>query len=140
MRHRMPSCRVLIGLGAVVYFALNMIFLWASVPGQTPSPAPCVCHCTNSPRATNSTTGSSLATTVASTDSTMTDITTHVGSDPHSTSSIPLWDPQHSLAVVVPFRNRYSELMQFVPHIHKFLTRQRVKHQIWVINQADHHR
>lgn len=46
----------------------------------------------------------------------------------------------HKLAVVVPFRNRYEEMMAFVPHMHSFLTRQNVDHHIWVINQADTHR
>ena len=46
----------------------------------------------------------------------------------------------HQLAVVVPFRNRYEEMMEFVPHIHKFLKRQNVRHQILVINQVDKHR
>lgn len=46
----------------------------------------------------------------------------------------------HQLAVVVPFRNRYEEMMKFVPHIHKFLERQNVSHQVWVINQVDKHR
>ena len=46
----------------------------------------------------------------------------------------------HQLAVVVPFRDRYEEMIKFVPHIHKFLDRQKVKHQILVINQADRHR
>lgn len=46
----------------------------------------------------------------------------------------------HQLAVIVPFRNRYEEMMEFVPHIHNFLERQNVKHKIWIINQADAHR
>ena len=46
----------------------------------------------------------------------------------------------HQLAVIVPFRNRYEEMMEFVPHIHGFLERQNVKHKIWIINQADTHR
>ena len=46
----------------------------------------------------------------------------------------------HQLAVIVPFRNRYEEMMEFVPHIHGFLERQDVKHKIWIINQADTHR
>lgn len=48
--------------------------------------------------------------------------------------------PHHTLAVLVPFRNRYEELQEFVPHIHQFLNRQNVYHEIWVINQADSHR
>ena len=46
----------------------------------------------------------------------------------------------HQLAVIVPFRNRYEEMMEFVPHIHYFLERQNVKHKIWIINQDDTHR
>ncbi len=46
----------------------------------------------------------------------------------------------HQLAVVVPFRDRYEEMMEFVPHIHKFLKRQKVQHKILIINQADRHR
>ena len=46
----------------------------------------------------------------------------------------------HQLAVIVPFRNRYEEMMEFVPHIHGFLERQNVRHKIWIINQADTHR
>lgn len=46
----------------------------------------------------------------------------------------------HQLAVIVPFRNRYEEMMEFVPHIHNFLERQNVRHKIWIINQADTHR
>lgn len=47
---------------------------------------------------------------------------------------------EHQLAVLVPFRDRYQELLQFAPHIHKFLNRQRIRHQIWVINQQDEYR
>lgn len=46
----------------------------------------------------------------------------------------------HRLAVIVPFRNRHEELQDFIPHMHHFLTRQHVAHEIWVINQADSYR
>lgn len=46
--------------------------------------------------------------------------------------------PPHHLSVIVPFRNRLEELMQFIPHIHSFLTRQGVSHTIRVIHQTDH--
>ena len=46
----------------------------------------------------------------------------------------------HQLAVLVPFRDRYEELLQFAPHMHTFLNRQRIRHQIWVINQKDEYR
>lgn len=47
---------------------------------------------------------------------------------------------EHQLAVLVPFRDRFEELLEFVPHMHKYLDAQRVRHQIWIINQVDHHR
>ena len=47
---------------------------------------------------------------------------------------------RHRLAVLVPFRNRHEELQEFVPHIHRFLSRQSVLHDIWIINQADSYR
>ena len=51
------------------------------------------------------------------------------------------YDPSgHKLAVLVPFRNRYEEMMDFVPHIHAFLGRQNITHHIWVVNQVDKHR
>lgn len=37
----------------------------------------------------------------------------------------PTWG-EHRLAVIVPFRDRYPELLQFAPHIHKFLNNQRI--------------
>lgn len=43
----------------------------------------------------------------------------------------------HKLAVLVPFRNRFEELMEFIPHIHSFLKNASVNHRILVINQAD---
>ncbi|XP_030761807.1 beta-1,4-galactosyltransferase 7 [Sitophilus oryzae] len=44
---------------------------------------------------------------------------------------------KHRLAVIVPFRNRFEELLQFAPYMHKFLTNQRVDHHIFLINQMD---
>lgn len=49
------------------------------------------------------------------------------------------WEP-HKLAVVIPFRQRFDELLEFAPWIHKFLNDQRVKHNIYVVNQVDNHR
>lgn len=51
----------------------------------------------------------------------------------------PSWG-DHRLGVVVPFRDRFEELLEFAPHIHQFLNKQRVRHQILVINQVDSHR
>jgi len=49
------------------------------------------------------------------------------------------WGP-HKMALIVPFRNRFDELLEFVPHMHNFLNAQRVRHQIFVINQVDTYR
>lgn len=49
------------------------------------------------------------------------------------------WGP-HKLAVIVPFRERFDELLVFVPFIHAFLNRKRIRHRIFIINQVDHYR
>ena len=43
----------------------------------------------------------------------------------------------HHLCILVPFRERWEELVEFVPHMRQFLTDQQVSHEIWVLNQAD---
>lgn len=45
-----------------------------------------------------------------------------------------------SLAIIVPFRDRFDELLQFAPHMTQFLAEQRIPHQIFVINQVDRYR
>ncbi|KAB0389183.1 hypothetical protein E2I00_014154, partial [Balaenoptera physalus] len=49
------------------------------------------------------------------------------------------WGP-HRLAVLVPFRERFEELLVFVPHMHRFLSRKKIQHHIYVLNQVDHFR
>ncbi|XP_022096628.1 beta-1,4-galactosyltransferase 7-like [Acanthaster planci] len=49
------------------------------------------------------------------------------------------WDP-HVLCIYVPHRDRFEELMEFVPYMDKFLSQQMVRHRIVVINQIDTHR
>uniref|UniRef100_T1J0Y7 Beta-1,4-N-acetylgalactosaminyltransferase n=1 Tax=Strigamia maritima TaxID=126957 RepID=T1J0Y7_STRMM len=41
------------------------------------------------------------------------------------------------LCVIVPFRDRFEELLQFGPHLHKFLYDQNIPHLIYIINQID---
>ena len=41
------------------------------------------------------------------------------------------------LCILVPFRDRFTELLEFAPYIKKFLNRQGVSHEIIVINQVD---
>nr|CAG4634984.1 EOG090X0AZ6 [Alona affinis] len=45
----------------------------------------------------------------------------------------------HQLAVIVPFRDRFDELVEFVPHIHWFLRNQSVSHEIFIVNQVVNH-
>lgn len=46
----------------------------------------------------------------------------------------------HKMALLVPFRDRFEELLEFVPHITSFLKKQRVEHHIFVLNQVDRYR
>ena len=46
------------------------------------------------------------------------------------------WGP-NKLAILVPFRDRFEELMEFAPHLHKYLIKKKVRHKIYVINQVD---
>ncbi|XP_029475526.1 beta-1,4-galactosyltransferase 7 isoform X2 [Rhinatrema bivittatum] len=52
----------------------------------------------------------------------------------------PLSGAAHRLAVLVPFRERFDELLSFVPHMHHFLQQQKIQHRILILNQADHFR
>lgn len=49
------------------------------------------------------------------------------------------WGP-HQLALIVPYRDRFEELKEFVPHMHKYLNKKKINHQIFIINQVDQHR
>ena len=43
---------------------------------------------------------------------------------------------KHSMCMLVPFRDRFEELTEFVPRITKFLQQQNIDHKIIVINQV----
>jgi len=49
------------------------------------------------------------------------------------------WGP-HRLSVIIPFRDRFDELLEFVPYMRNFLCRQHIRHQLIVVNQADLYR
>ncbi|CAH8550887.1 unnamed protein product [Heterobilharzia americana] len=55
----------------------------------------------------------------------------------------PLWDHSeenpavHRLAILVPFRDRFTELQEFIPHLESFLNNQKVRHTFFIINQVD---
>ncbi|XP_073969983.1 beta-1,4-galactosyltransferase 7 [Rhodnius prolixus] len=55
-------------------------------------------------------------------------------------SSKPSFTSTHLLGVVVPFRDRFEELLEFAPHIHNFLLKQNINHKIFIINQVDQYR
>lgn len=42
--------------------------------------------------------------------------------------------------MIVPFRDRFEELLQFVPHMDRFLSQQDTPFHIFVINQVDRFR
>ncbi|XP_006815466.1 beta-1,4-galactosyltransferase 7-like [Saccoglossus kowalevskii] len=47
---------------------------------------------------------------------------------------------KHKLGIIVPFRDRLEELLEFVPYMHEFLAQQNVQYHIYVIHQVDSHR
>lgn len=59
----------------------------------------------------------------------------HLDQDPDPTS----WGP-HKLALLVPFRERFEELLVFVPFMHSFLNKKKIRHRIVIVNQVDHYR
>lgn len=47
---------------------------------------------------------------------------------------------KHKLAILVPYRNRFEELLDFVPYMNIFLSNQRINFDIIVLNQIDQYR
>lgn len=47
---------------------------------------------------------------------------------------------EHKLAILVPYRNRFEELLDFVPYMNNFLSNQRINFDIIVLNQIDQYR
>ncbi|KAM4621094.1 beta-1,4-galactosyltransferase 7 [Polymixia lowei] len=56
-----------------------------------------------------------------------------------SATDDPSWGP-HKLALIVPFRERFEELLVFVPFMHTYLNKKKIRHRIFIINQVDHYR
>ncbi|XP_025832643.1 beta-1,4-galactosyltransferase 7 [Agrilus planipennis] len=46
----------------------------------------------------------------------------------------------HNLAVLVPFRDRFDELLTFVPYMTNFLNAQGIQYSIFILNQVDNYR
>ncbi|KAH0537696.1 beta-1,4-galactosyltransferase 7 [Cotesia glomerata] len=47
---------------------------------------------------------------------------------------------QYKLAVLVPFRDRFEELLQFAPHMKQFLDKQNIEYHIFILHQVDRFR
>lgn len=47
---------------------------------------------------------------------------------------------KQKLAILVPFRDRFDELLRFAPHMSAFLNRQQIPFHIFVLNQNDRYR
>ncbi|XP_011503121.1 PREDICTED: beta-1,4-galactosyltransferase 7 [Ceratosolen solmsi marchali] len=47
---------------------------------------------------------------------------------------------KHHLAILVPFRDRFEELLMFAPHMKKFLDKQDIDYHIFILNQIDRYR
>eukprot|EP00053_Salpingoeca_punica_P008564 m.76670 g.76670 ORF g.76670 m.76670 type:complete len:421 (-) comp14652_c0_seq2:368-1630(-) len=58
---------------------------------------------------------------------------------PHTTTVYPTKTP-HRLGVIVPFRKADQELVEFLPHMKKFLEAQGIEHHFLIINQIDNYR
>ena len=50
-----------------------------------------------------------------------------------------IWGP-HRLSVIIPFRDRLDELLEFVPYMKHFLCSQKIRHRLLVVNQVDPYR
>jgi len=46
---------------------------------------------------------------------------------------------RHNVAIIVPYRDRATQLSVFLRHIHPFLRRQDLHYRVYIINQADQH-
>ncbi|XP_015597189.1 beta-1,4-galactosyltransferase 7 isoform X2 [Cephus cinctus] len=47
---------------------------------------------------------------------------------------------KHRLAILVPFRDRFEELLIFAPHMQKFLAKQDLDYHIFILHQIDRYR
>ena len=41
------------------------------------------------------------------------------------------------LGVIVPYRNRRTHLQEFIPSISNYLNKQKIKHEIIIVEQSD---
>ena len=131
MSFKIPLCRLLILFAIVFYVFINVLFFWTNSLQTT-------CNC---PATTHPTQSIVPCIALKPVNRTFTPRNPSNGTQNVTIPDNPdKWSGPHRLAVIVPFRDRWEELLQFAPHIHKFLNRQKVAHDIWVVNQVDSHR
>ena len=63
-----------------------------------------------------------------------------IKSNVKKTEKLASLNENHKLAIVVPFRDRFDELLTFVPHISKFLNLKSLNYKIYILNQIDDYR
>jgi hypothetical protein len=155
MRSKMALCRVFVALllGGLTFLVVNMLLLWTQFPSQQCPLCDCPGHqdhLSSNPPAVNLRRVVDPPSSEAYQESKRTPESVNQRTNnlmrllnkTHQQQQLDQGGAEslHQLAVIVPFRNRYEEMIEFVPHIHNFLERQNVKHKIWIINQADTHR
>jgi hypothetical protein len=45
--------------------------------------------------------------------------------------------PRHKVAIVIPYRNRESNLLLWLQHMHPFLKKQKIEYTVYVMEQVD---
>lgn len=128
----------LLAMAGSGFYGVNLALLSTPQP-SAPGEERCVCNC-DAARASPS--PSSPLGTLTTQVSSLTNATASRQGTKQAKRKEEDWrrDSPHQLAVVVPFRNRFEELLEFAPYMHRFLDKQRTRHEIWVINQVDSHR
>ena len=155
MRSKVALCRVFVALllGGLTFLVVNMFLLWNQAPSQlcplcdcsghqehhsrSNSPGVNVRHVVDPPSLEVSQESKRTLEVVNQRTNTLIRLLNKSRQQQQQPAGA---ESPHQLAVIVPFRNRYEEMMEFVPHIHNFLERQNVRHKIWIISQADTHR
>jgi len=137
MARRVSLVKCLICVGVVYTLTLTVTFLWC-FPSTTPISKPNSVHHT-----VNNLLGSDLPDVA--------DIINYLiknhskafdaflqlqNQSSYVSGDDPSWG-KHKLAVVVPFRDRFEELLEFAPHLHRFLVKKKVRHEIVIVNQVD---
>ena len=127
----------LLAMAGAGFYGVNLALLYTP-QSSAPRVERCVCNCDAAPTSPSPSLPLGTLTTQVSP---LTNATaSRQGTERAKKEEERRRESPHQLAVVVPFRNRFEELLEFAPHIHQFLNKQGTKHEIWVVNQVDSHR